>query len=262
MFKKVGALLVTVLGFLLLAYSATRSLDFISLTLPPDRQIMAYVALAALDGGLVAWLVSFMFGSRGWQRVISILMVVIDLAGVIVMFTADTVYNSGKAGLIQALTADEILTTILALSAIIGMNIAATIAHHLTDPERLREMAQEDAFSKIEDAALKQISQNAEQLAAQLAPTLAADWMANTRARYMAGIGTGKVPMLDLTTQDVDKPPAPAAPIFRLPAWLNLWSNGSEKNRYNATVSQVPAPIPTEAPKDGPADPTQPHEGE
>jgi hypothetical protein len=60
MFKKIGALLVTVLGGALLVYSATRSLDFIELTLPEDRKILAYFGLAALDGGIVAWLLSYL----------------------------------------------------------------------------------------------------------------------------------------------------------------------------------------------------------
>ena len=71
MLKKIGALIVTLLGIVLLVYSATRSLDFIMLTLPPERQIMAYFGLAALDGGLIAWLLSYLYGSRGgWQRAI------------------------------------------------------------------------------------------------------------------------------------------------------------------------------------------------
>jgi hypothetical protein len=92
---------------------------------------------------------------------------------------------------------------VLALSGIIALNIIATIAHHLTDPDKLREQAEEEAFSKVEDATLKQISKNADSLAAQLAPTLANDWMAQTQARYMSYVGTGKRPTIDATAQDV-----------------------------------------------------------
>ena len=65
MLKKIGVLFITVLGGALLIYSATRSLDFISLTLPKDRQVLAYFGLAALDGGILAWLLSYLYGSRG-----------------------------------------------------------------------------------------------------------------------------------------------------------------------------------------------------
>lgn len=209
MLKKIGAFLVTLLGGLLLLYSASRSLDFISLTLPADRQILAYFGLAALDGGLIAWILAYLYGSRGgWQRSISILMILVDLVGAVAMFTLDTLYNTGKAGMTAALTADELQNAVLALSGIIALNIAATVAHHLTDPDKLREQAEEEAFSRVEDATLKQISSNAEQLAAQVAPMLATDWMENARARYLANIGTGKIPTIDATAREV-----PALPV-------------------------------------------------
>ncbi len=209
MFKKIGAFLVTLLGGLLLVYSASRSLDFISLTLPADRAILAYFGLAALDGGLIAWLLAYLYGSRGgWQRAISILMILVDLVGAVAMFTADTLFQTGKNGLTAVMSADTIQMTVLALSGIIALNIAATVAHHLTDPDKLREQAEEEAFSLVESATLKQISSNAEQLAAQVAPMLATDWMENARARYLANIGTGKIPTIDATAREV-----PALPV-------------------------------------------------
>lgn len=215
MIKRIGALLVTVLGLLLLVYSATRSLDFIMMTLPADRQILAYFGLAALDGGLICWLLAYMYGSSGgWQRAISMLMILIDLLGAVAMFTLDTLYNTGKTGLTAAMTPDQLQTAVLALSGVIAMNIASTVAHHLTDPEKLREQAEEEAFSQVEDATLKQISANAQQLAADLAPTLAADWMINTRARYTAYLGSGRIPsqaqIIDAKSQDVATPSQPA----------------------------------------------------
>ena len=219
MIKKIGSLLVTTLGVLLLVYSATRSLDFIMMTLPADRQILAYFGLAALDGGLICWLLAYLYGSHGgWQRAISMLMILIDLVGAVAMFTMDTLYNTGKAGLTTVMTADELQTAVLVLSGVIALNIASTVAHHLTDPNKLREQAEEEAFAKVEDAALKQISSNSEQLAAEVAPMLATDWMENTRARYLANIGTGRIPtqaqIIDAQAQDV--------PVKKQPKRYNL----------------------------------------
>lgn len=214
MFKKIGGLLVTILGLLLLVYSATRSLDFIMLTLPQDRQILAYFGLAALDGGLICWLLAYLYGSHGgWQRGISLLMILVDLGGAVAMFTLDTLYNTGKAGMTSALSPEQLQTAVLGLSGVIALNIAATIAHHLTDTDKLREQAEEEAFSRVEDATLKQISSNAEQLAAHVAPMLAADWIQNTQARYLANLGTGQIPtarnIIDAKSQDL----APALPV-------------------------------------------------
>jgi len=250
MFKKIGILLVTILGGALLVYSATRSLDFIELTLPEDRKILAYFGLAALDGGLVAWLLSYLYGSRGsWQRAISILMVCVDVTGAIAMFTLDTLYNTGKAGMTKAMTPEEMTSAVLALSAIIAVNIIATIAHHVTEPDKLREQAEEEAFAKVEDATLKQIAKNADTLAAQLAPIMAADWQRQTEARYMSYVGTGKRPVIDVTAQDV----TPNMPILAQPTEAKpfdisaLWAGLFNTKQGGRTYQQTVMPITTEA---------------
>jgi len=186
MFRKIGSLLITLLGLALLVYSAARSLDFISLTLPDDRKILAYFGLAALDGGLVAWLLAYLYGSRGWQRaMIALLMILVDLLGAVAMFTADTLLNAGRAGLGAGLAPETTNAAIMALSGIIAINIAATIAHHLTDPDKLREMAEEEAFDHLDDEELKAIKTNATTLAAEVAPIRALAWQERQRARYL-----------------------------------------------------------------------------
>jgi hypothetical protein len=189
MFKKLGQISATVLAGLLLIYSATRSLDFISLTLPPDKQILAWFGLAALDGGLVAWTLGYLYGTQGWQRPIAFAMVVIDLIGVIAIFTLDTLYNSGTNGLTGILTQEEIKWAVIGLSAIIGLNIAASVASHLMSPEALRQQAEEEANDKIETATLEQITKNADALAAEVAPIVAADWVSKKRIQHMAKVG-------------------------------------------------------------------------
>jgi hypothetical protein len=229
MTKKIGTIIIYVLGVVLLAYSASRSLNFIKLTLPKDQAGLAYFGLAALDGGLVAWIISYMHGSRGWQRAISLLMALIDLIGVIAMFTLDTLYNTGAAGLTKAMDANQMQTAVIALSGIIGLNIAAAVAHHITEPEKLREQAEEEAFDKVESATMKQISKNAETLAAQLAPIMADDWMRQTQARYIAHIGTGKFPtILKSTMQDIaPNAETEAIKVQPVPLPVNHSNNGN-----------------------------------
>lgn len=189
MFKKLGQISATVLAGLLLIYSATRSLDFISLTLPPDKQILAWFGLAALDGGLIAWTLAYLHGAKGWQRPIAFGMVVVDLIGAIAMFTLDTLYNAGTNGMTVALSEQDIKWAVIGLSAVIGLNIAATVASHLMSPDALRQQAEEEADDKIETATLEQITKNADTLAAEVAPIVAADWISKKRVQHMAKIG-------------------------------------------------------------------------
>lgn len=184
--KKIAGMLVTLLGLALLVYSGYRSLDFVMMTLPSNQAVLAVFALAALDGGLILWLIHFMKSASGaWQRGIALLMVLVDFLGAVLLFTSDTLVRSSEAGLTQRLAPETVYGVVLALSAVIALNIGAVVATHLTDPENRKAMASEDALDRIEEQAIKQISQSAPQLAAELAPQLAADWMARTRARYM-----------------------------------------------------------------------------
>lgn len=191
MFKRMGSLFATLLGGLLLVYSATRSLDFIMLTLPPDKQILAYFGLAALDGGLVAWMLSYLYGSRGsWQRAIGLIMVIVDFVGAVAMFTLDTIYNTGQAGLTGALSQNDMQTAILALSAIIAMNIAATVGHHLTDPETMKRIAEENVQAEITDQTLALIAQNSKALAATIGPQMADEYTKQMMAEYSTTLKT------------------------------------------------------------------------
>jgi hypothetical protein len=182
--NKLGSFLVTALGLLLLVYSAARSLDFIQMTLPADKAILAYFGLMALDGGLVFWLLNFLNGSRGWQRVIALIMIFVDFFGAVLMFTLDTILNTGQAGLTAVLDQNTIQAAVIALSAVIASNVGATVMHHIMDPDNLRKMAEEEARDKIESMALKEVQQNAGLLAAELAPQIGKAWMDQERANY------------------------------------------------------------------------------
>jgi hypothetical protein len=193
--RVLGTLFVTAVALVLAVYSAMRSLDFINLTLPPEQAAMGYLALVATEGGIFCWLIYYLHGADGaWQRGISLVMTIIDLVGSIALFTADTLLQAGRNGLAVGLAPDEIRMVIMGLSALIALNIAATVCCHLFDPENLKRAAEQEAFSAVQDATLAQISQNANTLASELAPVLSADWMRDTRARYTAALGSGVIP--------------------------------------------------------------------
>jgi uncharacterized membrane protein YheB (UPF0754 family) len=111
-------------------------------------------------------------------------MILIDLIGCVAMFTMDTLYNTGQSGLTAALSAGEIQMAVIGLSAVIATNVGAVVLHHILDPDSMRQMAEEEARDKIEDLALKEVSQNAGKLAAELAPQIGMAWMDQERANY------------------------------------------------------------------------------
>jgi len=183
--KGVATVLLYVIGAALLAYSSSRSLDFISSTLPGNQQIVGFLGLAATSGGMLAWLMLFMFHSEGLgQKVTAGLMVVIDMAGEFGLFTMDTLYRSAQSGMISSLSADEIRLVILALSGLIALNIFSTVAYHLLDNANIRNMREAFVRDQLEAKALQEIEKRGEQLAQQLAPQLASQWVEEFEQRF------------------------------------------------------------------------------
>ena len=222
MIKKIGTLLITILGAALLVYSATRSLDFIGRTLPPDRQILAWFGLAALDGGVLIWLICYLYGARGWQRAIAILMLIVDTVGCVAMFTLDTLLNTGTSGMTAQLTPEEVQMAVLALSGIIALNICATLAFHVADPDMLKAAAEEEARDQIDDEELKQIKANAQTLAAEVAPIRAKAWQLRARSEYLSLLGDS-TDTIDAEYHDAPAVLANPPKTTKKPAGLLSW---------------------------------------
>ncbi|HNB42138.1 MAG TPA: hypothetical protein PLG52_11605 [Anaerolineales bacterium] len=188
----------------LLIYAATRSLDFITATLPPDQQIIGYLGLAATSGGLLAWLMVFMYKAEGiGQKITAGIMTALDMLGEFGLFTMDTLYQSGKSGMTAQLTPDEIRLVVLSLSGLIALNIFATIIFHLLDSENMRRMRESFVRDQLEQNALKEIEKRGEEIALTLAPALAKQWADEFERKF------SDLKSLGLGTVTEDKTPAP-----------------------------------------------------
>ncbi|MDR3572881.1 MAG: hypothetical protein P4L50_03385 [Anaerolineaceae bacterium] len=197
--KKIGSILVIGLSLALLVYSATRSYDFIAATLPADKQILAFFGLAALDFGLLAWLANFLYGAEGgWQRAISMIMIVVDFLGCVTMFTLDTLYNTGRAGMTTQLDPASIQMAVLGLSLVIAINIGATVCHLLADPEIQRNMAQEEVKGQILDLSISRLKAAANAIANKLAPVLAQDMINQVHDEVATTIKTKALKITEL----------------------------------------------------------------
>ena len=192
--QKMATALVTLMGISLLGYTASRTLNFIRMTLPPDQHDTAYLALVAFDGGLLLWTAFYLHGAKGpWQRGIAALMIVVSLVGVLIGFGADTLYTATGFGLAK-MTAGDAQSAIWGMVIIIGLNVAAVTVTHMTHPDALRNQAEEEAHDRITMATLEQIKQNATHLAAELAPQLAGKWMHDMRSQHLHGIEPAPAP--------------------------------------------------------------------
>jgi hypothetical protein len=207
MSKKLGSILVLIVAGALMLYSASRTMHMLSATLPAGQEILAVIALAAFDLGLIAWLIIFLRGAAGGlQRGIALLMIVVDLLGVIVGFLGDTLMTSGDVGLLERMSMGDKQTIIMLTAFVIAVNIAGAVFYHMADPDNLRRMTEEAAKDKITGQALRAIETQASILANELAPQIAEDWVNQMRADFTAAL------TLHQRNRTVVLPPIAAAP--------------------------------------------------
>lgn len=234
----------------LFTYAASRSLDFIQMTMPADNQLVGYLGLLATSGGALAWLMVFIYHANGTgQKGLALVMVVIDLLGEFALFAFDSLYRSGEAGLIGSLNPEEVRMMIIALSALIAVNIAATFFFHLIDPETSKRMREESARDVLDDEVLKAIEQRAPQLANQMVPGIIAQWEADFTSRFtdMTALGLGSLPtaqtrILDADGNDITPQTTQARGI---PRWmLNMRRKYAKRPAAVRTYEQsIPSPI-------------------
>lgn len=248
--KGIATVLFYAISAALLIYAASRSLDFILATLPADQQIIGYLGLAATSGGMLAWLMVFLFKAEGTgQKVTAGLMTFVDMLGEFGLFSMDMLYQTGNKGLTAALTGEEIRMTVLALAGLIAVNILATVCFHLLDNENMRNMRETAVRDQLQNEALKHIEKHGEQLAHDLAPALANQWAREFESRFsdLRALGLGEVNQQPRAAQDggfhlLSKPPA------RIPrtgeASPDFVSPGSNGNGHKGKDEAGSGPVP------------------
>ncbi|MCJ7432717.1 MAG: hypothetical protein MUO77_04440, partial [Anaerolineales bacterium] len=150
----IGDLIVILLDAVLLIYTAFRSYDFISTTVPTGFEILALVGLWGLDIGAIAWSLVWIFGSSSkYQDWTSMAFFIIDLVGVILTSVTDSLMYGAKDG---AMT--SVLTGIstVAIPLVVVSNVVAGFIYHMTSPatkarreERKANAAHREKMSEI-----------------------------------------------------------------------------------------------------------------
>ncbi len=134
----IGKVLFVVMAGALIIYAASRTLDFVNKTLGADNQLVGYLALFATTGGALAWLSVYLWNSKGIaQKSIALVMICVDVVGEIILFTADTLLQSGINGVTYGLTEADVQIVVYCMSALIAANIAATFAFHIMDVDNI-----------------------------------------------------------------------------------------------------------------------------
>lgn len=127
-----GDIIVLVFDAILLIYTAWRSYDLLSGTVPEGMEIMAIVGLIGLDIGAVLWSLVWIFGSATkYQDWIAMTFFIIDITGVILTSLTDSLLYGDSEGVMYTML--EPVAMVLIPMIILG-NVVAGFIYHMTGP--------------------------------------------------------------------------------------------------------------------------------
>lgn len=134
----------------LFGFTVTRSTHLLQGLLPPSEWYIAYLGLAAFDGGLIAWGLFLMFGARGsGQRAICFTMIVICLLGITLMLVGDFWFISSAAGQLPQLSERKRILLIMTIALIISAHIIAKTWSLFLSPDAVKRWKLQDAEDKV-----------------------------------------------------------------------------------------------------------------
>ena len=188
----------------LIIFSVTCNYDILSETLPAGREIVGFFGLFALDFGLLCWLFwTTRASAPGIQRIIGVLMVIVDLVGVAAGIIGDMMLNFDPT------TRESIgLVAVQVIEFVIIANIAGAIAAEITSPEQAMRDAKRAVTHELDRKKAEHLINNASEIAADVAITEAKHWADQAIASFSGngsskGNGPARVYQKDAPTSEV-----------------------------------------------------------
>ena len=227
------------LGLGLLLYAASRTLNFVQMTMPADKQIMGYLYLLSTGIGSLIWAQTYLKKAKGsTQRAISFGMGILDLIGEFVLVYADTAYVSTQTGK-MTMTETELSTFILASVALMAINAIAYFAFKLADPDAAAEQKAQDLVDEITDAAHKQMNTPEERtkMISEYAPQIRSAVMAQVSANIAQTMGHtihAELPAAPEIVVDPERGFVPKELVIQTPNWVQE-AFDEEKKKKAAT---------------------------
>lgn len=172
--KEIGTTLTKILFYfvaaVLLVWTASLTVDFISSALPSMPWYVPYLALVVFDGGMIAWLFVFLKYAEGTiQRAVALGLVMFDFLGVGLLVMADILLGG------QTWTAaPEGLGTwaVWGIGIWTVVNVLGVLAFHIGDPEAQVQMSIQNEKDAIFRGALDNLGARRSENSKMLADTL------------------------------------------------------------------------------------------
>lgn len=208
--NKEGRWIALAVSLPLAAFTIWRAWDLMTTILPASQSIAAVFGIAALDGGMIAWVYGWMKAKSSDQRRVAGIGAFLDFLGVGAATFIDLFLLAWLRGLVNAPT-NLYLAGIILISVAVVLNIGIGWLYVIGDPKKKQEIRDQKAHDKINDLADAQIEQHAEMYAPQFAEVKVQMWLRQAQMIHGVGQLPGLPSVVNSTAQVLPQPPTPVA---------------------------------------------------
>lgn len=185
-----------VLALVVIAWTASLTIELVSRLLPGDT-ITPFFALALFDGGALVWALVFLFMAQGLsQRAISLILMLLDLAGVIGMSIAELFLGGQQMAAIPQGLGQLVVWGVGLWTAI---NVVAVYAFHIVDPAQMTEIEVRSMQDRVQAEALSQVKASIHERSTVLAGVIAR----RIETDVLARMHLLDAPVIDAEARDV-----------------------------------------------------------
>lgn len=166
----VTGLVALVFGVSIIGFTIKLTYDVMAILFPQDP-ILRWVSIALYDGGVIAWLLTYIARAKGTpQRGISLVMTVADFLGVVAMVIGG-IYLSGQtlASIPPWVGSAVVNITIIAAT----LNAGAIYFYHANDPVVIEQIQTQELEDTLNEEALDQARFQVERKAQELGAIMA-----------------------------------------------------------------------------------------
>jgi hypothetical protein len=167
----VGKILFWIFAVAIFFWTASLSLAALRTILPNDP-VKPFVGLVLTDIGALTWLLVFIGQAQGLpQRAISLIMFIVDLAGVILLSAFELLSSGQTLARVPEELGNAVIWGVIGLTLI---NLASAYFYHLAEPHTWKSIEFGVLTDRLQKEALQQAQMNVEKEAQQLGAILAA----------------------------------------------------------------------------------------
>jgi hypothetical protein len=168
--KWIASAVALLFGISIIGYTIKLTYDTMKILFPNDP-LLQYIGIALYDGGVIAWLTTFIGRAKGTpQRGISLLMVVLDFLGVVAMVIAGTYLSGQTLASIPSWVGGTVVVVTIAAAV---LNAGAIYYYHANDPLTREEIQAQELEDTLNEEALDQARYQVERKAQELGSIMA-----------------------------------------------------------------------------------------